>query len=580
MSTVLRLLKPYRIAMGVAMLLMLTELTVELLQPLFMAKIIDDGILQNDLNQVLYWGGILLALSFLSFVSGIVNSFYSAHVSQSFGFDIRSHLFQKVQAFSFANFNQYPTSSLITRLTNDVTQVQNVTFMSLRIMLRAPLLIIGGLVMSFLVNVKLALVLVAITPFLFIFLVWLMKKGGQLFKLVQERLDRVNGVMRENLAGIRLIKAFVRRNYEVERFDSATANLKDTTVRALRIMEITVPLLLFVMNLALILVIWLGSRELIGGTIQVGEVVAIVNYATRITAALSILSWIIMAFSRGKASAERIGDVLDTTIDLVEEDDSNVSYTIREGQVTFDRVSFRYPSTSAAVLNNISFDVKPHQTIAILGATGSGKTSLLQLIPRLYDTTEGNVFIDGQPVRKMKLENLRKNIGLVPQEPLLFTGTVKSNILWGKETASMEEVEEAAMHAQIHETIEKLPNKYETILGQKGVNLSGGQKQRLSIARALVRKPKILMLDDSTSALDLKTEKKLLKALKEYDCTTFIVTQKITTAKEADQIILLENGKILASGSHEHLLNASSLYQQIVESQFGEEMLAHAQRAH
>jgi ATP-binding cassette subfamily B protein len=566
--------------MGVALLLMLTELTVELLQPLFMAKIIDDGILQNDLNQVLYWGGILLALSFLSFVSGIVNSFYSAHVSQSFGFDIRSHLFQKVQAFSFANFNQYPTSSLITRLTNDVTQVQNVTFMSLRIMLRAPLLIIGGLVMSFLVNVKLALVLVAITPFLFIFLVWLMKKGGQLFKLVQERLDRVNGVMRENLAGIRLIKAFVRRNYEVERFDSATANLKDTTVRALRIMEITVPLLLFVMNLALILVIWLGSRELIGGTIQVGEVVAIVNYATRITAALSILSWIIMAFSRGKASAERIGDVLDTTIDLVEEDDSNVSYTIREGQVTFDRVSFRYPSTSAAVLNNISFDVKPHQTIAILGATGSGKTSMLQLIPRLYDTTEGNVFIDGQPVRKMKLENLRKNIGLVPQEPLLFTGTVKSNILWGKETASMEEVKEAAMHAQIHETIEKLPNKYETILGQKGVNLSGGQKQRLSIARALVRKPKILMLDDSTSALDLKTEKKLLKALKEYDCTTFIVTQKITTAKEADQIILLENGKILASGSHEHLINASSLYQQIVESQFGEEMLAHAQRAH
>ncbi|WP_404323581.1 ABC transporter ATP-binding protein/permease [Cytobacillus firmus] len=572
MAKVLAFLKPYRIAVAIALSLMLTELAVELIQPLLMAKIIDEGILQNDLQEILKWGGIMLAASFAAFAAGVINSFYAAHVSQSFGFDVRKSLYDKVQSFSFANFNLFPTSSLITRMTNDITQLQNTVFMSLRIMMRAPLLIIGGLIMAFVVDVKLALILSAVAPFLFLFLFWVMGKGGALFKAVQEKLDSVNSVMQENLTGIRLIKAFVRRNHEVKRFTRTNEDLRDGTVKALRLMEVTMPVLLFIMNLSILGVLWFGSIQVNAGDVKVGEVVAIVNYATRITAAFSIFSWIIMAFSRARASANRVTEVLDTEVDLTDRQESHdrKGLTVSRGEIHFKDVSFKYPGTSEKVLDGISFIIHPGETVAIMGATGSGKTSLFQLIPRLYDVTGGRVEIDGRDVRELKMENLRRKIGFVPQEALLFTGSVKENISWGKEDAAMEEITEAAVNAQIHETIMKLPQGYETRVGQKGVNLSGGQKQRLSIARALVRKPKILLLDDSTSALDMKTEAKLLNSLKQYTCTTMIITQKISTAMEADRILLLEDGVLLAEGDHETLLKTSGLYKRIFQSQSGE----------
>ncbi|MFE4240439.1 ABC transporter ATP-binding protein [Peribacillus butanolivorans] len=571
MKKLFSFLKPYRLLITLALFLMIVELGVELLQPLFIAKIIDDGILQKDLSVVIKWGSIMVGLSIFSFLGGIVNSFTASHVSQSFGHDVRKSLFGKIQAFSFANLNNIPTSSLITRMTNDVTQLQNTVFMGLRIMARAPLIVLGGAIMAITVNLKLSLVLVISIPILVFFLGWVIKRAAKLFKLVQKKLDNVNSVMRENLIGMRLIKAFLRKEHEIKRFDEANDELKRKTVTSLRLIETTMPVLLLVMNLAILVILWLGSEFIATGDIQVGEVVAIVNYATRIAASLSVFSWLIMVISRAKASAERVTEIFETPIDLDEGKMESQSGAVKAGSIEFQDVSFRYPGSGTPVLKNLSFTVEAGESLAIIGATGSGKTSLFQLIPRLYEVESGSIFIDSQDVKNIPLDSLRKRIGYVPQEALLFSGSIKSNIAWGKENATMEELMTAAQNAQVHETVMKLPKQYETQLGQKGVNLSGGQKQRLSIARALVRRPKILLLDDSTSALDLKTESKLLNALKSYTCTTLIITQKISTAMEADKILLLENGEMLAEGKHEELIKTSTLYRKIVHSQFGEE---------
>jgi ATP-binding cassette, subfamily B, multidrug efflux pump len=572
---VIDFLKPYRLAMGVAWTLMLVELTVELLNPLFMAKIIDQGIMKEDLDVVLLWGGIMVGMSFLSFISGVVNSFFAAHTSQGFGYDVRESLYKKIQSFSYASFNKLPSSSLITRMTNDVRQLQNTIFMSLRIMLRAPLLVIGSTIMALIVDVKLALILVIVIPFLWLFLLWVLKRGWSLFEKVQTRLDRVNEVMKENLSGIRLIKAYTRGEYEEKRFHGANEDLKNKTVSALRFMEIIMPLLMLVMNLAILIVLWSGSVEVSTGGAQVGEVVAIVTYATRISSVFSIFSFIITSFSRARASVDRIEGVLDTEVDLRDGEAADEKHKVTGGEITFDGVSFLYPQTRGKVLKDISFHIKEGGTVSVLGATGSGKSTLFQLIPRLYDITEGGIKIDGHPLRSITLDNLRKSIGYVPQEAILFSGSIRDNLLWGKEEASEEDMIRAAKDAQIHETIENLKYGYDTPLGQKGVNLSGGQKQRLSIARALIRNPKILLLDDSTSALDLTTESKLLGAIRKYECTTIIITQKVSTAMESDAILLLEDGVLIGNGSHDTLLKESSLYMQIYQSQFGEGEVHH-----
>ncbi|MEG9297537.1 ABC transporter ATP-binding protein [Mangrovibacillus sp. Mu-81] len=563
--------------MGIAWALMLVELTVELLNPLFMAKIIDQGIMKEDLDVVLLWGGIMVGMSFLSFISGVVNSFFAAHTSQGFGYDVREDLYKKIQSFSYASFNKLPASSLITRMTNDVRQLQNTIFMSLRIMLRAPLLVIGSAIMALIVDVKLALVLVVVIPFLWMFLVWVLKRGWSLFEKVQSRLDRVNEVMKENLSGIRLIKAYTRGEYEEKRFHGANEDLKGKTVSALRFMEIIMPLLMLVMNLAILIILWSGSIEVNTGGAQVGEVVAVVTYATRISSVFSIFSFIITSFSRARASADRIEAVLHTEVDLRDGEAAEEKNKVTGGEITFDNVSFRYPGTREKVLKDLSFHIEEGETVSVLGATGSGKSTLFQLIPRLYDMTEGDILIDGHPMGTITLDNLRKSIGYVPQEAVLFSGSIRENLLWGKEEASEEDMVRAAKDAQIHETIKNLTLGYDTPLGQKGVNLSGGQKQRLSIARALIRNPKILLLDDSTSALDLTTESKLLEAIRTYECTTIIITQKVSTAMESDTILLLEDGVLIGNGCHNTLLQESVLYQQIYQSQFGEGEAHHVQ---
>ncbi|MBF0705583.1 ABC transporter ATP-binding protein [Alkalihalobacillus hwajinpoensis] len=568
MQKVLSFIKPYKVAAIVAALLMLVELAVELWLPLFMADIIDNGIAKENLSVITKLGIWMLVLTVVSFIASIVNTYLASYVSQHFGFDLRKALFEKVQSFAFADFNRFPTSSLLTRLTNDVNQVQLVVFMGLRIMVRAPLLVVGGVIMAFVVDVQLALLLTAAIPLVIVFLYFVMKKGVPLFSSVQEKLDRVNGVMRENLVGVRLIKAYLRSKHEQQRFKNVNENLMNQTVTSLRLIELATPVLLILMNVAIVAVIWFGGVKVVGGTAQVGEISAIITYGTRITVALTMFSFILMLLSRARASTYRMEEVLDTNTSSKE---TSAVQPLALEKLQFHHVSFRYPDSEDDVLRDINFTADKGQFIGVMGATGSGKSSMVQLIPRLYEPVEGHITFNGQDETDIGIDELRSRMGVVPQEVVLFSGTIAENIRWGKEDATAKEVEEAAKAAQIHSFIKTLPNQYETVLGQKGINLSGGQKQRLSIARALIRNPEILILDDSTSALDLKTEAELQKALRHRESMILLIAQKISSIKEADKIILLEDGAIIGEGTHEQLLRNNDVYREIYVSQYGEE---------
>ncbi len=577
MKTVYSYVKPYWLPALIAFILMLIELTVEIVQPLIIAKVIDDGIVVNDFNTIVFWGIVLVVLAIIALICGVTNSYFSSHVAYSFAYDLRNVLFTKIQAFTMATYLKFPTSGLITRLTNDVTQVQNVLFMSLRIMIRAPLASFLSLLMAFLINPKVALFLLVGAPIVIGFLYFMVKKGITYFSQVQWRLDRVNRVLQECLQAIRLVKAYMRNEYESSRFQQVADSLKLDTTKALRIMEIIMPALLLIMNLSLLAVIWFGSNEVSMGNAQVGELVAIINYAMRITGNFTMFAFIIIAFARAKSSAERMKEIL-----IVNEDGLEVATSEREevkkppiekiGTIRFEQVSFTYPASSLQVLSDISFEINPGEKLAIMGETGSGKTTLLNLIPRFYEPTAGRIFVNGRNIIDWNMGELRAMIGFVPQKSLLFTGSINENLKWGKQNALVSEVRLAAEHAQIHETVESFPNKYETRVGQKGVNLSGGQKQRLSIARALISKSRILLFDDSTSALDVKTESALWAALESENATMLVVTQKVRTAKTLDKILLLHEGKVDAYGTHDELLKTSNRYQQIVRSQEEEQV--------
>jgi len=561
--------KPYKWTAIVALCLMFIELFVELVQPLIMAKIIDEGVRAQNSQMIIQWGAILLILSFVAFVAGLVNSYFSSHTAQSFAFDLRNALFEKIQSFTLATYQKFSTASLITRLTNDVTQVQTVLFMSLRIMLRAPLAVIGSIVMAFVVNAKLALFLVLGAPIIFVFLIFMVAKGVSYFGKVQKRVDRLNRVLQENLQAMRLVKAYLRGTYEASRFDRVASRLKVDTVKALRTMEYIMPVLLLVMNISLLAVLWFGTKQVAAGTTPLGDIVAIVNYAMRMTGSFSMFAFIIIFYARAKASAERMTEVLavDNEVEITSPTKEATASNLKLGELAFKNVSFRYPGTEINVLSNVSFQVKSGEKLAIMGATGAGKSTLLQLIPRFYDVTEGHIFVEGKDVQQWDLQELRDIIGYVPQQSLLFTGSIADNVRWGDTAAEMDDVLHATMQAQIHASVEDFPSGYETRVGQKGVNLSGGQKQRLSIARALLRKGHILMLDDSTSALDVKTEQALWDALSEESATMLVVTQKIRTARGADHILLIDAGEVVGYGSHEELLQTSELYKKIAISQ-------------
>lgn len=576
----LTFLKKYWVAAIAALVMMLIELAVELSQPLLISKIIDDGIRQQDTAVVWLWGGVLVGSAAVAFVAGILSSFFASHASQGFAFDLRDKLYEKVQSFSYDIFSRFPTSSLITRLTGDVTQIQDTIFMGLRFMTRIPLVVIGSVIMALVVHIKLGLLLTVTLPFLVIFMIWLMRRASELFRKVQSRLDDVNGVIQENLTGIRLIRVFVRMGHEIGRFATFSGELMRSTVAALRLTETSTPFIMIIVNAGILAVLWFGRIEISTGDATLGQTVAVINYSLRTMGALSALSWIMVSFSRARASSGRVAEVM-----AASEGPGELGMTSGEGlvsavqgKVEFQQVSFSYPGSDIKVLEDISFTVQPGERVAIMGATGSGKSSLVTLIPRLYECGSGSILVDGQKHTEMDMQTLRGSIGYVPQEVLLFTGSIRENIAWGNAAASQAEIEHAAAAAQIHDTVAALPQGYDTALGQRGVNLSGGQKQRLSIARALVRRPAILILDDSTSALDAVTEGLLLAELKKLSCTTFLITQKISSTASADLILLLDEGRLIAQGTHSELMDQSALYRIIYQSQTEEAQ--HVQSTH
>lgn len=563
MKLILSFFKKFRIAIIVAYSLTFIELVTELIFPFLLGKLINEGIVNEDMTVITQLGLIMLALTVLSFIAGILNSYISAHISVASSYDIREQLFERIQQFTLTQLSKYPTANLVTHFTNDVRQIQNLIFMGLRVMVRAPFMVIGSVLMAFIVNPTISLVFLITVPLLLIFLSYVLKKGASMFGKVQKNVDKVNRVIQENIAGMRVIKAFVRKDYEYERFDDANRKLARETEKAFRFMEASMPILMLVMNISLVIMLYIGHQQIQIGATTVGDVVAIINYALRTVMAISMFTFLTLAFARGNSSAKRIAPILEEEIRPLSADGAKMT----AGKITFEDVSFQYPNDEATILHDISFTVEAEETIAILGATGTGKTTLFQLIPALYEASEGSIFIDDLPIETHDLKSLREKIGYVSQTPLLFTGSIKDNIVFGQDAVTDKELIQAAKDAQIYDTITSFPNQFDTVLGQKGVNLSGGQKQRISIARALIRQPKILMLDDSTSALDITTEGALLEAIKKYHCTSLIITQKILTAKQADRILLMDQGSILAYGSHEDLLAGSSLYRQIVSSQ-------------
>jgi ATP-binding cassette subfamily B multidrug efflux pump len=559
------------------------EVYMDLQQPNYMADIVDQGIATGDINYVMTKLLAMLGIAFIGMVGGIGCCYTSSVAAIGFGTDIRSAAFRKIQTFSFSNLDRFQTSSLITRLTNDITQLQNVITMALAMMIRSPLLCIGSIVMIVRISPSLASILLIAVPITIIGALLIIKKGFPLFRKVQSRIDKVNNIMRENLAGVRLVKAFVRKDFEENRFGAANEDLQNTAIKAGRIMSVGMPLLMLVTNLATVAVLWIGGIQVQNGSLEIGNLIAFINYLTRIMFSLIMVAFTFTAFSRGKVSADRIMEILMEQPDLSDpvrpsQHDFKQDPEITRGDVVFDNVTFSYGPEGEPVLKNISFTAKPGETIAILGETGSGKTSLVSLIPRLYDPQEGRIIIDGVDVRDYTLHNLRKGIGMVLQTSLLFSGTILENLRWGDPEASLEKAVKAASMAQAHGFVTQTPDGYQTDLSQGGVNLSGGQKQRLCIARALIKDPKILILDDSTSAVDMATELKIQNALRSRrnKSTTFIIAQRISSVMDADKIIVLQQGRIVGIGTHNELLKSTPLYRDIYHSQIGKELVLNA----
>jgi ATP-binding cassette subfamily B protein len=577
MKKLIRYLKPYTLFAILAPLFMLIEVICDLYQPTLLAHIVDNGILKNNFQLILHTGLIMLAVAFIGVIGGVGCTVFSSLASQYFGRDLRNELFKKVQQFSFINIDKFHTSSLITRLTNDVNQLQTLVMMSLRIMVRAPLLFVGGIIMAISLNKNLSIIFLFSIPILASIFLFIMKKSFPLFSEVQKRIDYVNNVVRENLVGIRVVRAFRREDYEKERFKYANTMLMNAVIKAIMLMIIAMPLFMLVMNLSILVVLWFGGLLVNQGNMKVGEVMAYINYMGQIMFSLMMIGNILMFVSRASVSAERVLEVLEEKIDIQNKENADKT-PIREGRVKFEHVYFSYFNKEESVLKDINFEVNSGEIIGIIGTTGSGKSTLVNLIPRLYDVTSGRILIDGRDIRDIDLKILRDAISMVPQDTILFSGTIKENICWGKEDATYEEIIESAKIAQAHEFIIRLPQGYDTVIGERGVTLSGGQKQRIAIARALIKKPKILILDDATSALDFATEQKIIHGLRGIikNCTTFIVAQRVSTMMNADKIIVLDKGIIVGFGSHAELLKNNDFYREIYKSQIDEEVMKYA----
>lgn len=561
----------YKVKYIISITIIFLETLVDIVNPALMSQIVDVGVKNRDLNYVLKFGSIMLTITAAGAVFAVIRNIISSRVSQSFAADLREDLYIKIQSLSFENTDNFQEASLITRLTNDVNQVQNFAHATMRIFVKSPIRLIGAIIMALVLDLKMGLIIVGSIPLVVIIIILNLKVSYPLFKNMQRALDKVNAVMREYLAGIRVVKAFNRFNYERKRFKGVNEGLKNETIKATRTVALFNPLVGFIVNIGIVLILWIGGIRVNIGNLQVGKIMALVNYMSLVLFSLGMMTRVLNMYIRAKTSAERIGEVF-IEENTILENPKPISLRDVKGRLEFNRVYFKYKESSRYILEDISFTVEAGETLAIIGSTGSGKTSLVNLIPRFYDVNKGQIKLDGVDIKRIALKELRDKIALVPQKPLLFTGTIIDNIKWGNEYASFEEVVEVCKIAQCHDFISSFNDGYNTFLGQGGVNLSGGQKQRISIARALIKKPKILILDDSTSAVDLITERKIKEGLKENlkDTTTILIAQKITSVMDADKILVIDNGRLAGFGNHDMLLRACEVYQDIYRSQIGE----------
>lgn len=564
---------PYLGAFLMGPLMMLTEVAGEVALPKLMSLIINNGVAGRDTGYILKTGLLMAAVVVCMAVGGILGSYFAAKASINFTADLRRDVFKRVQQFSFANIDSFSTGSLVTRLTNDIQQVQNVLTMGLKMALRAPGMFVGALFMAFMMNGKLAAILLVVIPLLSLAIGLILKTAFPRFEAMQKKLDRLNSGIQESLTNVRVVKSFVREEFEIGKFVGLNQDLKDSGMRALKIVIATMPVMMLAMNMTTLAVVWYGGNLIIGGSMPVGDLTAFTTYIVQILMSLMMLSMVFLQSSRARASLKRIAEVLDTVVDLNDDQAARKELRVEKGSVEFKDVSFGYGKDgSDRVLEHISFQAEPGQTIGIIGATGSGKTSLVQLIPRLYDVTEGAVLVDGVDVRDYSLKNLRNGVGMVLQKNVLFSGTIEENLRWGDEDASREEIVKAAVNAQADGFVTAFKNGYHTEIGQGGAGVSGGQKQRLCIARALLKKPKILILDDSTSAVDTATEAAIRESFKNElkDTTRIIIAQRISSVQDADRILVLDDGKIIGSGTHEELLRTCRAYEEIYATQIGE----------
>ncbi|MBG9795046.1 multidrug ABC transporter ATP-binding protein [Paenibacillus dendritiformis] len=575
MMKLFRFLKPFRLPVAFVLGLVFFQSLAELYLPTLMSDIVDIGIVNGDTAYIWKMGGWMLLVAAGGTLCAIAGSYLSAKVASGFGRNLRRRLFTHVENFSLQEFDKIGTASLITRTTNDITQVQQVLVMILRMMISAPMMCIGGIIMAVSKDAKLTLVLAVVIPVLALAIFAVAGKGIPLFKAMQKKLDKLNLVLRENLTGIRVIRSFNRINHEKTRFNDANADLTGTALKVNRIMSSMMPIMMITLNFSTIAIIWFGSIRIDNGSMQVGSLMAFIQYAMQIMFSVIMVSIIFVMIPRASASAVRINEVLGMEPEIHDPSEPKRA-SGRRGHIQFDNVTFSYPGAEMPALSNISFETGPGEMTAIIGGTGAGKSTLISLIPRFYDIDSGSIRVNGVDVREWKQEELREKIGLVPQKAVLFTGTVADNIRYGKEDATDEEVKHAADIAQATDFISNMPEGFDSPIAQGGSNVSGGQKQRLSIARALVRRPEIYIFDDSFSALDFKTDAKLRAALRPEtrDAAVLLVAQRVSTVMDADRIIVLDEGRIAGIGTHRELMETCPVYREIVSSQLSEEEIA------
>ncbi len=568
MKDFLKYLRPYKKEACLAVLCIELETVFELVIPLVMASIVDVGVANGDRRYILMKGLQMVLFALISLVLGQGSAMFSARCGQGVGAEIRKAEFAKLQQFSFANTDHFRSSSLVTRLTSDVTTIQNSLSTGMRPGFRSPVMMLTAMVASFYINPKLALVFFVAAPVLGILLFLIISHVRPLYGVMQGAIDLVNRIIQENLTAIRVVKSYARGDYEIQKFDQVNTNLRDTAEHAFRLAALNMPAMQFVIYSTILCILWFGGRLVTVGGVKVGELTGFLSYVLQVLNSLMMFSNVFLMTTRALASWKRISEVMDEEIDIKE--DMALDLNVEQGDIRFEHVYFKYNKEAAEyVLSDISFHIKPGQTVGIIGQTGAAKSTLVQLIPRLYEATEGTVYIDGHPVQEYPLKHLRDSIAMVLQKNTLFSGTVKDNLRWGKEDATDEEIETACHIACVDEFIDRLERGYDTELGQGGVNVSGGQKQRLCIARAILKSPKVMILDDSTSAVDTATEARIREGLAQYmpGTTKIIIAQRISSVLHADQIIILEDGKINASGSHETLLANNRIYQEIYYSQ-------------